>query len=140
MVMKNQNPMMKTPSLMSPASVNMDRLLNSHHFTAEIIDKIKLLREQSNYAANLLGLNYKCPSICSKVCTPIVCQRYCCTRPSLQQQWLSANRYPVAPYLRTNLPTAAQANQRVYCPPICRSSCIQQCPNECCPNYGRPVG
>ena len=26
-----------------------------------------------------------------------------------------------------------------YCPPICRTSCIEQCPNECCPNYGRPA-
>ncbi|XP_065665307.1 uncharacterized protein LOC100204302 isoform X1 [Hydra vulgaris] len=26
-----------------------------------------------------------------------------------------------------------------YCPPICRTSCIEQCPNECCPNYGHSV-
>lgn len=85
-----------------------------------ISEKIKILKEQSNYAASLLGFSRRCPTICSKVCTPIVCKRSCCVSPT---NLIRHNQYPV--WTQTQY-------QQMYCPPICKTSCIEQCPNQCC--------
>lgn len=57
----------------------------------------------------------------------------------------AAGILPAAPSTQTfycptpiNCPEGAVVDPD-YCPPICRTACIEQCPNECCPNNGRPV-
>ena len=91
-------------------------------YGATIPEKIKILKEQSNYAASLLGFSRECPTICSRVCTPIVCKRSCCTpqTSSIKQQPYSG--------------LTQKLYQQMYCPPICQTSCIEQCPNQCCSN------
>lgn len=140
----------------------------SVHFDPEIAFKIRKLKEQSDYAARLLSFN-KCPSLCLKICTPIVCRRDCCSRPTqlftttqqqqqqqpsfrlpgiddktiqtvnfLQNGLAGTHNTPPVFYCRSprNCPPGGIVDPN-FCPPICRSSCIEQCPNECCPNFGQ---
>eukprot|EP00111_Clytia_hemisphaerica_P023386 TCONS_00068875-protein len=140
---RNVSPKLSTFTNTQTVNTNVARPLSTFpkltSYGRDISEKIKILKQQSNYAANLLqGFTSNCPALCSKVCTPIVCRRSCCTPYPQQQQQPLSQYAAIAPQRTSSYSFYQQSQQRAYCPPICQSSCIEQCPNQCCTTAPRP--